>query len=277
MVNKKTIWASVVYLRKFKELSKAVQLVSIAKLRKLSKSIESREFALSVAVDMFDELCSIDYLYKQCTFVVITSERSCCGKLNNEVLSSAKDAIDSFLEEDKQVRIISVGWKGRNSLYPKYKYDFDKSVSEVNKVSFFLAYVITLCIFDTDFDKCAVYFSKYYKIFEQVAAVYEFSSFSIFFDYIYNNRKDNLFFDLLISNCLLSLRNFYYYNVCLVVFDSFEETKYSELGCRAFSMEMAHRNATDLVQEKLLQYNKARQAGITNDLLEVVAGALYTV
>lgn len=107
--------------------------------------------------------------------------------------------------------------------------------------------------------------------------MYEFSSFSIFFDYIYNHRKDNLFFDLLISNCLLSLRSLYNYNVCLIVLDAFDETKYSELGCRAFSMEMAHRNATDLIQEKMLIYNKARQAGITNDLLEVVAGAIYTV
>lgn len=277
MVNKKALLSSVVYLRKFKELSKAVQLISIAKLRKLNKTIESRDFALSVAVEMFDELCGLDSLYRQCTFVVITSERSCCGKLNHAILSCVKDSIESFLEDNKQVSIISVGWKGRNRLYPKYKYDFVKNVSEVNNVSFFLAYVITLCIFDTDFDKCAIYFSKYYKIFEQVAAVYEFCSFSIFFDYIYNNRKDNLFFDFLISNCLLSVRNFYYYNVCLVVFDSFEETKYSELGCRAFSMEMAHRNACELVQAKLLQYNKARQASITNELLEVVSGAIYTV
>jgi len=61
------------------------------------------------------------------------------------------------------------------------------------------------------------------------------------------------------------------------VLDSLEEHKYSELGCRAFSMEMAHRNAVELIQEKVLIYNKARQAGITTDLLEVVAGSIYTV
>ena len=275
-VNKKNIWASVVYLRKFKEISKAVQLVAIAKLRKLTKSLESREHSLYLSVEMFDELNDTEQ-YSKCTLVVITSERSCCGKLNSEVLSAAKDSIDSYLDENKILNIISVGWKGRDSLSSKYKSEIVKSVSEASKVSFFLSYVITLCIFDTDFDKCAIYFSKYYKIFEQLAAVYEFSSFSIFFDYIYNHRKDNLFFDLLISNCLLSLRSLYNYNVCLIVLDAFDETKYSELGCRAFSMEMAHRNATDLIQEKMLIYNKARQAGITNDLLEVVAGAIYTV
>jgi len=61
------------------------------------------------------------------------------------------------------------------------------------------------------------------------------------------------------------------------VLDAFEENKYSELGCRAFSMEMAHRNASDLIVENMLIYNKARQSGITNDLLEVVAGSIYTV
>jgi F-type H+-transporting ATPase subunit gamma len=42
-------------------------------------------------------------------------------------------------------------------------------------------------------------------------------------------------------------------------------------------MEMAHRNATELINVKMLIYNKARQAAITTDLLEVVAGAIYTV
>jgi F-type H+-transporting ATPase subunit gamma len=63
----------------------------------------------------------------------------------------------------------------------------------------------------------------------------------------------------------------------LIILDAFEETKFSEFGCRAFSMEMAHRNATELILEKMLIYNKARQAGITTDLLEVVAGSIYTV
>jgi F-type H+-transporting ATPase subunit gamma len=73
------------------------------------------------------------------------------------------------------------------------------------------------------------------------------------------------------------MTDLYYYNACLVVLEAFNETKYSELGCRAFAMEKAHRNAIDLMQQRMLLYNKARQAGITNDLLEVVAGAVYTI
>lgn len=277
MINKKTIWASVVYLRKFKELSKAVQLVAIAKLKKFNKYLNKRHVALSMAAEIFDHFNSADFAHKRYTVVLITSERSCCGKLNNEIILVAKDAIEGYIDSRKQVRIISIGWKGRSRLFSKYRYEFVKNVTEADNVSLFLSYVITLCIFDTDFDKCVIYFSKFYTLFEQVAAYYEFSSYAIFFDYIYNNRKENLFYELLVSNCLLSVRNFYYYYVCLVVLDSLEEHKYSELGCRAFSMEMAHRNALELIQEKVLIYNKARQAGITTDLLEVVAGSIYTV
>lgn len=230
-----------------------------------------------LALEMFDELNSLDNTAVRNTVVIITSEKSCCGKLNSDVLAASKDAVDTYIEDNRLLKIISVGWKGRNSLASKFKSVLCKSVSGVGKVSFFLSYVVTLCVFDTDFDKCSVFFSKYYKIFEQLAAMYEFRSFTIFFDYAYKTRKENMFFDLLLSNCLLVVKNLYTYNVCLVMFDAFEETKYSELGCRAFSMEMAHRNATDLINVKMLIYNKARQAAITTDLLEVVAGAIYTV
>jgi len=96
-------------LRKFKDISKAVQLVAIAKLRKLNSRIESREFALYLAVEMFDELNNVDDDYTNCTIVVITSERSCCGKLNNDVLAASKDAIEYYLDDNKVVRVISVG------------------------------------------------------------------------------------------------------------------------------------------------------------------------
>jgi ATP synthase F1 gamma subunit len=265
------------YLKKFKDISKAVQLVAIAKLRKLSKQLESRDFSLSLAVELFDDNDVANGLFKNYTVVIITSERSCCGKLNSDVLSASKDAVESFIEENKIVSIISIGWKGRNSLFPKFKSELCKSVSSIGKVSLFLAYTIAICVYETFFDKCFVYFSKYYKIFEQVASVYCFKSFSFFLHSTSSARLANFFFDLLAASGLLSLNNTYVYNICLIILDAFEETKYSELGCRAFSMEMAHRNATELIIEKMLIYNKARQAGITTDLLEVVAGSIYTV
>lgn len=265
-------------MRKFKEISKAVQLVAIAKLRKLQSVIESREYALSVAQGLFDDMNDDDDI-SDCThcIVVITSERSCCGKLNNEVLLAAKDAISLLVDDNKRTSIVSIGWKGKDSLAVQHKSELSHSLSYLGKSCFFLSYVVLLSILDTGYDRCTIFFSKYYKIFEQVAAVYEYKSYNIFVDSVYKRRKQNILFDVIVSSVSVDLRNLYFYNACIVLLDAFEETKYSELGCRAFSMEMAHRNATELIHEKMLIYNKARQAGITTDLLEVVAGAIYTV
>lgn len=241
-------------------------------MRKLNTQLEQREFSLHVATEMFDDNVEV----MQYTVLVITSERSCCGKLNSDVLTSSKTAINSFLEDKKIVKLISVGWKGRDSFKSKYKTELSKCLFDIGKTSLFLSYVTALCVFDTTFDKCAIYFSKYYKIFEQASAVYEFTCFDLYLNAMYNNRRDHLLSEFLVSNCLLVLQNFYNYNVCLIILDAFEENKYSELGCRAFSMEMAHRNASDLIQAQMLVYNKARQASITTDLLEVVSGAIYT-
>jgi F-type H+-transporting ATPase subunit gamma len=251
-------------------------MVAISKIKKLDQVIESREFSLYFALEMFSGVSALTLNAARQTVVVITSEKSCCGKLNSEVLSASKDALETFIEENKILKLISIGWKGRVSLVSKFKAALCKSISGV-KISFLFSYVIYMCAVTTVFDTCALYFSKYYKIFEQVSAMYEFVSYDIFFDYVYMVRKASFYFDILLANCALNFKDMYVFNVCLLVLDALEENIYSELGCRAFSMEMAHKNATELININMLLYNKARQGAITTELLEIVAGAIYTV
>jgi F-type H+-transporting ATPase subunit gamma len=275
MASLKIVKSYLSYLEKFKEISKSVQLIAIAKLRKMRARIDARECALSFAVELFEEWGNIENECTAFTVVVLTSDRSCCGKLNGEVLAASRDVIDAYIEDSKVVRLISVGRKGYAAFAVSYKAILRKRITSVRKPSFFLSYVITLCILDTQFDKCALLFSKYYSYYEQAAGMYEFSSFSRLHNYIYANRKNNLLFDLLLS-ANVSIHNLYIYQLCVVVLDAFEETKYSELGCRAFSMELANRNATKLIKENKLIFNKLRQASITTSLLEVVSGAIYS-
>lgn len=82
-------------------------MVAISKIKKLGSVIESREFSLYLAFEMFYE--TVTNSESRQTVVVITSEKSCCGKLNSEVLSASKDALETFLEENKVLKIISIG------------------------------------------------------------------------------------------------------------------------------------------------------------------------
>ena len=272
MVDLKQIKASLSYLVKFKDISRSVQLIAIAQLRKLRSRIESRDNALCIAVEFFSDHDVAHHVHV-CTIVVITSERSCCGKLNSDVFSASRDVLDSHLEENKVVKLISVGYKGYNTY--KDNPSLCKALSDVEFSSLLLSYAVTLCILDTEFDKCVVLFSRYYKIFEQVASAYEFKSYNRIYSYLYAKRKSNLLFDLLLS-ADLSIYELYVYYVCLIVLDALSETKYSELGCRAYSMEIANRNACDLIKENTLLYNKVRQSSITTALLEVISGAQYS-
>jgi F-type H+-transporting ATPase subunit gamma len=224
---------------------------------------------------LFEECGTLENECTAVTVVVLTSDRSCCGKLNGDVLAASRDVLDAYIEDNKAVRLISVGRKGYAGFSVSYKSTLRKRILSVRKPSFFLSYVITLCIVDTQFDKCLILFSKYYSYYEQAAGMYEVSSFSRLYNYIYTARKTNLLFDLLLS-ATVSIHNLYLYHLCVVVLDAFEETKYSELGCRAFSMELANRNATKLIKENKLIFNKLRQASITTSLLEVVSGAIYS-
>lgn len=109
MLDKKKILAHVIQLQKFKDIAKAVQLLAVANLRKLRSRIASRECALELAAELFEELNKNDADSLVCTIVVVTSERSCCGKLNSQVLAAARDAIDEYIADHKAVRIVSVG------------------------------------------------------------------------------------------------------------------------------------------------------------------------
>ena len=204
--------------------------------------------------------------------VLITSERSCCGKLNGDLFSASRELIDYSIENHKIIRLISVGYKGYNTY--KRNAALCKALSDVDLASMFLSYTITLCILDHDFDKCFILFSRYNKIFEQISSVYEFVSFDRIRGYIYANRKYNLIYDLIMS-VELFLFDLYTYYVCLIVLNALFETKYSELGCRAYSMEIANRNSIDLIKSYTLLYNKLRQSSITTSLLEVISGAMY--
>lgn len=109
---KKRLWAYIVYLNKFKELSKAIQLSSIAEIRKNKKVLAARGHSLFLASELFGELRMFDDEDSSChiyTVIVISSERNCCGKLNGDVYYGARDYINDCIDNNHIVNIVSIG------------------------------------------------------------------------------------------------------------------------------------------------------------------------
>ena len=71
------------------------------------------------------------------------------------------------------------------------------------------------------------------------------------------------------------MNDFYLFSISLLLMDSFEENEYSSLGARVTAMDNSTNNATKMIDVLRLQYNKARQASITNELIEIVSAANF--
>ena len=212
---------------------------------------------------------------------ILTSEKNCCGKLNSDILRTASSIIDYYIDTNKNIKIISIGWRCRRSLSLKYKSELYKSFIRIGRVSFVLSYVVSLCVFESQFDVCKIIFSKYNKLFEQIPCCYEFISYPLCYNSLWNVRADDLFSELLLSSqddsdSMFDLLTYYFFNVCIVILDSFFDHLYSEFGCRAFSMEISYINARELLKENILLFNKYRQWSITAELLDLISGTIQS-
>lgn len=278
MISKREIGAKIAHLEKFQNLAKSIQMIAIANVHKLNSYISSRDFSLSLFSEIYSTWLisfshSSTYNY---TFVIITSEKNCCGKLNSDIVRAVNAQLDYFLDISKQLKIISIGWRSRRAL-SKYVSYFNRSFVRIGRVSFILSYAIGLSVFYSYFDVCRIVFSKYNKVFEQIPCCYDLVSYNMCYNALLQNRQASFIAELILSSINdldIDFYQFYFCNVCVVILDALFDHMYSEFGCRAYSMEMSYANASELLKETVLVYNKYRQWSITAELLDLIAGTL---
>jgi len=85
----------------------------------------------------------------------------------------------------------------------------------------------------------------------------------------------NFIYKLESSTLQALLDDVYYHSFAMIVLDTLEENEYSSLGARVTAMDNSTTNATKMIEVMNLLYNKARQASITNELIEIVSAANF--
>ena len=214
--------------------------------------------------------------------VVATADRGLCGGFNAGIVREAKRLIEGLKEEGKTIKILCVGRKGMEQLRRDYANLIIETIENVTKpsVNFDKAKGITGKITELfqagEFDVCTIIFARFKSAISQIVtpqqlipfvaaeageadgeedtpssgAVYEFEP----------EEKE-------ILGALLPL------NLSVQVFKALLENNASEHGARMTAMDNATRNAGEMIGSLTLQYNRARQAGITKELIEIVSGA----
>lgn len=272
------------------QITKAMKMVSAAKFRKAQQAIvQVRPYADRLNIMLQNITANSDgsenlaYNYKReannVLLVIVTSTRGLCGAFNTNVVKSAIATIEEkYLTAYKEGRltILCIGKKGYDGLkrrYPKANYNIDNidliqhlSFEDVAKVS----EVVMEQFVTKQYDEVVVAYSRFKNAAMQFAEVEQFLPIEKLevsqtkkkrADYIFEPDQKTLL-ETLIPN-ILQLQFFKY----------LLDTHASEHGARMTSMDKATENAEELLKVLKINYNKARQESITNELLEIVAGA----
>jgi len=271
-----------------RKITKAMQMVAAAKLRRAQDAAEQARpyterfnavmagLASSVGgSDSAPKLLSGTGSDQTHLLVVMTAERGLCGGFNANIAKLAKQKADELVKAGKTVKIITVGKKGRDNMRRGYGDYFVAHVdlSEVKRVGYANAQDIAKDIlgrFDAgEFDVATIFYSRFESVISQVPTALQVipASFEAGEEegastlYDYEPSEEAILADLLPRG------------VATQIFAALLENGASEQGARMSAMDNATRNAGDMIDKLTIEFNRSRQAVITNELIEIISGA----
>ena len=271
-----------------RKITKAMQMVAAAKLRRAQDAAEaSRPYTerfnavmagLAASVggsDSAPKLISGTGSDQVQLLVVMTAERGLCGGFNGNISELAKAHAQKLITEGKTVKILTVGKKGRDAIKRDLGDHFVGHVdlTEVKRIGYADAQGIAkdvLSRFDAgEFDVATIFYAKFVNVVSQIPTAQQIIPAS--FDevegdeggaiYDYEPSEEAILADLLPRG------------VATAIFSALLENGASEQGARMSAMDNATRNAGEMIDKLTIEFNRSRQAVITNELIEIISGA----
>ncbi len=281
MANLKEIRNRITSVQSTMQITSAMKMVSAAKLKKAQDAITAMrpyaekltELLQSVSATLEGDAggqYTSQREVNKVLIVAITSNRGLCGAFNTNVIKQVKVVADSYA--GKQVDVFAIGKKGNDVLRKTNTVVANKS-EVFDNLTFDnvaeIADVLTEKFVSGEYDKIEVVYNQFKNAATQVVMTEQFlplapvqsDKASSSGDYIFEPSKEEIVLTLIPK----SLKTQLYKSVR----DSFA----AEHGARMTAMHKATDNATELRNQLKLTYNKARQAAITNEILEIVGGA----
>ena len=269
------------------KITKAMKMVAAAKLRKAQESAEKgrpysekmNNVILNLSSGISDKENAPKLLAgtgqdKVHLCVVMTSDRGLCGGFNSNIIKKAKSYFSKILDENKELKIITVGSKGNDQLKRIYGDKIIENISfkESKNANYFDADKVGKIIiekFEADeFDVCTIFYNKFKNVITQIPQAQQIIPLN---DEGSENSSDESYEfepdeDEILSNLLPK-------NISTQIFKAMLENSASEQGSRMSAMDNATRNAGEMVDKLTIEYNRSRQAAITKELIEIISGA----
>ena len=274
------------------KITKAMQMVAAAKLRRAQMAAEAaRPYASRMETVLANLATALqggeggpplmvgtgrDQVH---LLIVCTAERGLCGAFNSSIVRLAREHINRLLADGKQVKIFCVGKKGFDQLKRLYAPLIVETIDfkSVRQLAFKHAEKVAARVLglyaDGVFDVATLFFSRFRSVISQIPTAQQIipatipagtpSSEDTLGGAVYEYEPD----EAEILTELLPL------NITVQIFKALLENAASEQGARMSAMDNATRNAGDMIGRLTLNYNRTRQAMITKELIEIISGA----
>lgn len=281
MANLKEIRNRISSVKSTMQITSAMKMVSAAKLKKAQDAITAMRPYANKLTELLQSLSatldgdsgskfSVQRELNNVLIVAITSNRGLCGAFNSNVIKE----VTRLAEEDyagKNVSLVTIGKKGNdilsksldvvennNAVFDELTFENSAQIGEMLMEKFT----------DAECDKIILVYNKFKNAGTQIVMTEQFlpivpveSDANVNLDYIFEPSKIEIVEQLIPKSLKTQL------------FKAIRDSFASEHGARMTAMHKATDNATELRDQLTLSYNKARQAAITNEILEIVGGA----
>jgi F-type H+-transporting ATPase subunit gamma len=281
MANLKEIRNRITSVSSTMQITSAMKMVSAAKLKKAQDAITAMRPYAEKLTELLQNLSTTldgdiggefttQRDIKKVLIVAITSNRGLCGAFNTNVIKEVKNRAELYA--GKQVDVFAIGKKG-NDVLKKSLTVTDNQSAIYDDLTFdkvaIIAEAITEKFVSGEYDKVELVYNQFKNAATQIIQTEQFLPLAPVVsdaptssgDYIFEPSKEEIVLTLIPKSLKTQLYK--------AIRDSFA----SEHGARMTAMHKATDNATELRDQLKLTYNKARQAAITNEILEIVGGA----
>ena len=291
MASLKSLKVRITSVKSTQKITKAMKMVAAAKLRRAQMAAEAgRPYAERLTAVMASLAAKVQVgpnspkllagtgSDQRHLIVVATSERGLAGAFNSNIVRAARKKADQLIAEGKDVKFYLIGKKGRavlNRLFPgRIVHQVDQT--HIKNVAFTdaleVARDLTARFEAGEYDIAELFYARFQSALVQVPTEQQIipvsipvqattSTTSVSASTEYEPDEETILAELLPRN------------VAIQLFRAMLENAASEQGSRMNAMDNATRNAGDMINRLTIQYNRSRQAAITTELIEIIAGA----
>jgi F-type H+-transporting ATPase subunit gamma len=285
MPNLKDIKKRINSVKNTQQITKAMKMVSAAKLRKAQDSVlANRPYAekmqtvlanLALRVPENKHPLLLQRKQKRALIVLLTADRGLCGGFNHNISKAVEGYIRENSEGYEAIDLMIIGRKGNDYLKRRPGMNIVKVYENITgninyQTAVLLAEeIIAYFAEEEKYDVVYLVFNYFKSVISQVitfsqllpVAPRKVEEDAYIADFIYEPNAEEILKDILRKN------------VEVQIFKALLESSAAELGARMSSMDNATKNASEMIGKLTLAYNRARQAAITTELMEIISGA----